>query len=401
MTDTPKKFLLTAGRAPSTLDLARQLNVAGHKVFIADTIVWHVCYFSNAVEKSFVIPSPRFQTEACITKLVEIINREKIDVLIPTFEEILYISRYLDRFPAFCKVFSSSFELLINLHNKWNFFELQNRYGIKAPEAFLIETKEDLKKLNPTTSYALKASYSRSAQSVLKTEPGKPIPEIEIEPHNPWIAQKWLEGNRYCTYSVCQEGRVTAHATYPVQIAIQGHFCLNYEAVSHKGILEWVEKFAALTGFTGQVGFDFFETAEGTIYAIECNPRGTHGLILFKPEDRLDLAFLNPFLTPPIIPKEGNRKQVAAGMMCYGWKSAYKESKLLEFFKIYFTSPDVVFDRKDLKPFLSTPFVYSNYFYLSLRSRLNLPASFTHDFNWDGEDEIAHSTSSSPKEHYA
>lgn len=384
MPNEKKNFLLTAGRAPSTLDLARQLNAAGHQVFVADTTTWHVCRGSNAVKKNFVIPSPRFQTEKFIEELKIIIQSEKIDYLIPTFEEVLYISSHLDRFPKTCKVFSAPFETLLRLHNKWFFYEEQINAGIPVPETFLIEKKEDLKQLDPKSTYAVKASYSRSAQCVYKFEPGATLPEIEIEPHNPWIAQKWLEGKRFCTYSICEDGQVMAHATYPVQIAIQGHFCLNFESVDHPAILEWVKNFIKIENFTGQVGFDLFEDENGIVYAIECNPRATHGLILFKNSDRIDRAFTGNAQNV-ITPKEGNTKQIAAGMSFYGWKSAYKENKLKEFFQILFKTPDVVFDWKDIKPFLYTPLVYSSYVIESLKSQLNLPASFTHDFNWEGK----------------
>lgn len=383
MSTEKKKFLLTAGRAPSTLDLARQLSSAGHEIYIADTTSWHVCRASNAVKENFIVPSPRFKTAKFIEMLIEIINAKKIDYLIPTFEEILYISSHLDQFPKSCKVFSAPFETLHRLHNKWFFYEEQIKHNIPTPETFLIQKKEDLKQLNKNHSYALKACYSRSAQSIYKIEPNSPIPDIDFEPHNPWVAQLWLEGKRFCTYSVCENGKVLAHATYPVQIAIQGHFCLNFESVDHPGILNWIKHFVEIENFTGQVGFDFFEMENGLVYAIECNPRGTHGLILFKDSDRIDRAFTGN-VQETIQPKVGNTKQIAAGMSFYGWKSAYKERKMKEFFKILFRTPDVVFSFNDLKPFLCTPIIYSNYVIEGLKSRMNLPAAFTHDFNWEG-----------------
>ncbi|HRD56323.1 MAG TPA: ATP-grasp domain-containing protein [Parachlamydiaceae bacterium] len=385
MSNQKKNFLLTAGRSPSTLDLARQLHLAGgHHVYIADTISWHVCRASNAVKENFIVPSPRFQTEEFIEALIQIIESKKIDCLIPTFEEILYISTHLDRFPKNCKIFSSSFNTLLRLHNKWFFYEEQIKHGIPTPETFLIKSKEDLKQLNPKTTYALKACYSRSAQSIYKIVPEEKLPKIEIEPHNPWIAQKWLEGKRFCTYSVCENGKVLAHSVYPVQIAIEGHYCLNFESVSHPKILEWIERFVAAENFTGQTGFDFFEMEDGTVYAIECNPRATHGLVLFKKEDRLDKAFTGE-AKELVTPKIGNKKQIAAAMMIYGWKSARKEKKIKEFFNILFKTPDIVFNSQDLKPFLCTPIIYSNYIYESLKVRKNITAAFTNDFNWEGK----------------
>lgn len=384
MTVKVKKFLLTGGRSTSTLDLARQLHASGHRVFSADTSQWHVCSVSNAIQKNFVIPSPRFATKASIQALVDIVNLEKIDFLVPTYEEILYIAKYKDLFPKHCCVFSDSFETLRNLHNKWLFFCRQQIHGIKAPQTVLITSSEELKDVPFKKPYVLKACYSRASQSVIKVDPALPHPDIAMEAHNPWIAQEWLEGKKFCTYSICVKGIVQAHAIYPVQFAIDGNSCLNFEAVEHLEILQWIQNFAALENFTGQVGFDFFEMPDGTLYAIECNPRATNGLMLFKAQDRIDQAF-SPDIPFPIYPKLGNSKQIAIGMLLYGWKSAYKEKTMLKYVKTLFKTPDAVFNWKDLKPFLSSPIIFCSYIYQSMKLRLNLPSLFTYDYNWDGD----------------
>ena len=69
MANESKNFLLTGGRSVSTLDLARQLHAAGHKVFSADTTKMHPCCVSNSVAKNYAIPSPRFETPAFIEAL--------------------------------------------------------------------------------------------------------------------------------------------------------------------------------------------------------------------------------------------------------------------------------------------------------------------------------------------
>lgn len=255
---TSKKFLLTGARSIATLDLARQLKDSGHEVFSADTIKWHFCNFSNAVKKNFVVPSPRLNTEAFIDALVKIVEKEKIDFLIPTYEEILYTSQSMHKFPKSCQVFSSSFDTLKNLHNKWFFYKKLISYGFDAPETDLIKDHADLQKLSFKGPYALKASYSRSSQRMFKVEPNSQLPQIEIKKGNPWIAQKWLSGKKFCTYSICHNGKVIAHTTYPVQFAIDGNSCMNFKSVEHQGILDWIQKFVGLENFTGQVGFDFF-----------------------------------------------------------------------------------------------------------------------------------------------
>ena len=75
-----------------------------------------------------------------------------------------------------------------------------------------------------------------------------------------------MEGKRYCTYSVCRDGKVNAHATYPVSYAIGGSSCLSFSSIEHQPILDWITEFVAAQRFTGQAGFDFIEGADGSLY---------------------------------------------------------------------------------------------------------------------------------------
>ena len=381
---TPKKILITSGRSPVALDLARQFHGGGHEVMIAETMRLHVCRFSNSVSKSFKIPSPRVNTELFIQKLIEIAEREKVDLIVPVYEEIIYLAKEVHRFPAHCKIFSPVFDLLNEVHNKWLFNKKIASMGLDTPKTFLIKSPEDLKKLDLSKTYALKACYSRAALGLKKIVPGKPLPEIQIQANNPWIAQEWLTGQGYCTYSVCQEGKVLAHAVYPVGFTVDGHGCLAFEAVDHPGIKDWVEKFAKETNFTGQFAFDFIET-EDKLYSIECNPRATSGAHLFNLHDRLDLAFLNE-TKEIILPKAGNKKQLAIAMAVYGWrKSAKPNNSFTKFFKEFLGVKDVVFNARDLLPILAQPFIFSGIWLKSLRFSLNLPAFFMYDYEWNGE----------------
>lgn len=379
-----KKFFISGGRSTSTLDLARQLHAAGHHIITADTTSLNVCAFSRAVAKSVVFPSPRFKTAAFSKTIIEIVSREKVDYVIPTYEEALYFSKFLDQFPKECHVFTDSFETLHHLHNKWLFYQKQLSYGIEAPRTVLVKNAETAKNFSFAGPYALKECYSRASQSVCRIEKGAAFPGFSIDPRNPWIAQEWLEGDRFCTYSICHDGIVKAHAVYPVQFAIKGRSCLNFVAVEHPGIFDWVCRFAALTKYTGQVGFDFFELPNGKLYAIECNPRSTNGLLLFSPKDRIDRAFTNE--TPyPIFPKIGYRKQIAIGMCLYGTKDAFKSKKIKGFLKTFLTSPDVVFSWNDPKPLLAMPFIFLFYIFQKMKLKLSLPSFFTFDCNWDGD----------------
>ena len=72
-----------------------------------------------------------------------------------------------------------------------------------------------------------------------------------------------------------------------------------YEPLAHVGIRDWVLRFLEGTGFTGSLGFDFIETAGGELYALECNPRMTSGVLLFPEDGRLGRAMFGERVAEP------------------------------------------------------------------------------------------------------
>ena len=377
------RILLTGARLPFSLALVRHLHAHGHQVFVADSIKNHLCRFSNAIKKSYLVPPPRFHTREFIQSLRGIVEREKIDLLLPISEEIFYIAKEKESLPGSCRVFADSYEKLVQLHNKATFIQKLKSHGLDTPKTVQILTQEDFQKIPLSPPYVIKPCYSRNSHNLVKVEKENQIPKIEIKPHNPWVAQEWIDGKRFCTYGICSKGSVLANTIYPVQYAIGRTSCLNFEAVEHEGILNWIKNFVRLEEFTGQIAFDFIETSD-KLYAIECNPRTTSGIYLFGLEDTIDQAFLentNSLITP----KPGTKRQLAVGMLLYGWQTRPGDKTLISFLYKVFTDPDVVFSVDDIIPFLIQPYLLLNYVLMSVKARKTIPQAILSDLEWNGE----------------
>lgn len=380
-----KRILITAARSPLALDLARKFYSAGHKVFAADTTKNHLCGYSRAITKNFIVPSPRFQSQRFVDAILNIVKTEKIELVIPIYEEIFYLSKEKHRLPEHCKFFCHDFDVLKNLHNKWLFFKTLRKLDIEAPQTILINNIEDLKSVPFRSHYALKPSYSRASLHVRKMSRHSPAPPINIEPTNPWIAQEWLEGAKFCTYSICHNGEVAAHATYPVRYAIDGNSCITFQAVHNKQVLDWVKNFVKATNFTGQIAFDLVQLSDTRVLPIECNPRATSGVHLFKTDDHLERAFFNE--THGIIqPKSGRSRQFAMGMLLYGWKkSSLPNNNIGSYLKNLLTVKDVVFSPADISPFLSQPLIFAGIWMNTRKNKQPIPAALTFENEWNGD----------------
>lgn len=385
-TSKNKKVLITFARSFNALELCRHFHSAGYRVFTADSIDQHVSKYSNAVEKNFKIPSPRFDSKNYINGLIEIIEKEQIRLLVPVYEEIARISKESHRFPSSCEIFAPSFELYHELQNKWLFQQKLHSLGFKTLKCQLIRTVDDVKTLDFTVPFAIKPCFSRTSQKVQRVTPkNSGAIHIEIDSFNPWIAQEWATGKKFCTYSVCRQGKIFAHSVYPVNYAIGGNSCVSFQAVEHLPILEWITKFVGAINYTGQIAFDFIEIENGELMAIECNPRVTSGVLLFKDKDRLNEAFLGTN-RQMIQPELKTRRQIAMGMLLYGWRKQAKANNTLKrFLKDFFTTKDVIFRIKDPAPFFLKPLVFVNIWMKSRKLGLNIPNYFTHDHDWNGE----------------
>lgn len=382
---TKKNILITFARSFLSLEIARHWDEAGHRVFVVDSINQHISKHSHAVIKSFQLPSPRFDSADYIDGLIAIVKKEKIDILIPVYEEISFISKALHLFPKSCQIFSPSFDLYNALQNKWLFQEKLRSLGFDTLKSLLLKSNEDLKHHGFSVPFAIKPCYSRASQKIKKVFPHQTDLTLDMASHNPWIAQEWAVGKKFCTYSICHKGKIYAHGVYPVDYAIDGNSCLTFQSIEHAPILKWVSDFVEKVNFTGQIAFDFIETENNQLFAIECNPRATSGLLLFNGADRLDRAFLGmdqPMMTPTL----GRRRQIAIGMLLYGWrKEAKPNNSLKTFLKDFLTTQDAIFKIKDPKPFLLKPFVFASLWLQSRKLGLSLPHYFTYDHDWNGE----------------
>jgi hypothetical protein len=77
--NAPLNVLLTNGRFPVSLDLARQLKQAGHYVYAVDPMEFHVCKFSRSTVHCRQSAAP---TEKYVRDVHAAIDDWKIDLIL-------------------------------------------------------------------------------------------------------------------------------------------------------------------------------------------------------------------------------------------------------------------------------------------------------------------------------
>ncbi len=275
-------MLITGARSFAALDLSRSLANAGVRVVCTDSMDKSLCRYSGKVSRFYKTASPAFAYETFVSDLQKIIEKEQIDLIIPTCEEIFYLAKAKDRLPT--ALFSESFECLEILHNKWKFYQLLSKLGFSTPETMLWA-----KGSSTPGKWILKPIYSRFAANV-KVVNGT-WPAWEDNPSNPWIAQRFIEGEKLCSYSICHQSRVTASCVYKVLHSMGIGSAICFQTILAPDVDEFIQKFVAEMNFTGQIAFDFIRGDK--LYCLECNPRATSGIHLFEKDKRLANCFFN------------------------------------------------------------------------------------------------------------
>jgi hypothetical protein len=111
------RILITSGRSFVALEFLRLLTE--HELFIQETQENFICKNSKNLKKYFITSSPRYNYESYKKEILEIIKNEPLELIIPTCEDIFYISRFKNEIEELsCKILCDKFDKLKLLHSK-------------------------------------------------------------------------------------------------------------------------------------------------------------------------------------------------------------------------------------------------------------------------------------------
>ncbi|MEM7727458.1 MAG: ATP-grasp domain-containing protein [Cyanobacteria bacterium P01_A01_bin.45] len=287
-TANPKNILISGAKMTKALQLARSFHSAGHRVILIETHKYWLSghRFSQAVDNFYTAPVPEREPEAYMKALINIVKREKIDAYIPVTSPVAsyYDALAKESLSQHCEVIHVNDAECLMLDDKFAFSEKARSLGLSVPKSFKITSPEQVLNFDfsqEKRKYIIKSIPYDSVrrldltklpcETTAKTE--EFIKSLPISPDKPWIMQEFIPGKEYCTHSTVRNGEVRLHCCCE-----SSAFQVNYENIEHLKIREWVTNFVKALGVTGQLSFDFIESEDGSIYAIECNPR-THSAI--------------------------------------------------------------------------------------------------------------------------
>jgi predicted ATP-grasp superfamily ATP-dependent carboligase len=282
------------------LTLCRAFHAAGHRVVLveAEKYRWTGHRASRSVDVFRTIRGP--DDPGYADALLRVVEQERVDVYVPVCAPATAVAdaRAKALLETRCRVLHLEPDQVTMLDDKATFTRVAADLGLAVPETHEVRSVEEVLAFDFASRphpFILKSiAYDPVHRLDLTRLPFGPteadaralrrhVERLPISPDNPWILQQLVEGQELCTHGTVVDGTLRVHLCCP-----SSPFQVNYVMVERPQVRAWVDRFVGELGLTGQVSFDFIEAADGTPYAIECNPR-THSAITMV-EDHPDLA---------------------------------------------------------------------------------------------------------------
>lgn len=384
-----KRVLITGGRAPVALELARLFQKEGILVQMAESFPYALSKSSKKIEKWHVVAPPKQAFSQFIADLTRIVIDEKMDLLLPTCEEVFYIAKGREKLSPYTTVFADEPGKLRILHDKAAFVELLSKLQLPHPHSIKVTSTADWNDIVSSFSdddrFVAKPVFSRFASHVQIGTKNDLLPGIQPTKDYPWLVQEYLEGQQVCTFSIARNGRLTAHVAYPTKFTAGKGATIAFQNVQEPDAKRIVEKIVASLDFTGMISFDFIKTARGPI-PIECNPRATSGLHLFMNEP-ISRAFAGGQSDICLEPAGVNQRMLGLAMLLYGLPSMRSLSELTSWFSTFRQSSDVIWQSGDSAPFVYQFFSYWKMIMLARKQNISPLEASTWDIEWNGGEE--------------
>ncbi|WP_428339191.1 ATP-grasp enzyme [Mycobacterium sp.] len=303
-----RTVLITGGKMTKALQLARSFHRAGHRVILTETAKYRLTghRFSRAVDAFYCVPEPTAPDYD--SALYDIVRYEAVDNVIPVSSPAasIYDARARYTLDSICEVMHATEDVVGMLDDKAEFSKVAVALGLRVPSWVRITDRQQILNFNfpPGRNYVLKQIAYNPVGRLDPPRLSRRTPQrnaalahwLPISRENPWILQEFITGREYCTHGTAINGRLQVHVCCESSAAQ-----LNYAMVDKPEIRSWVEDFVGALGVTGQFSFDFIEATDGSVYAIECNPRTHSAITTFHNHPRLASAYLeegHPVITP-------------------------------------------------------------------------------------------------------
>ena len=271
------RALVTTPSSPVSLFFVRRLRQMGYTVTAIDSHRRSFASYSNAVSKTIIAPSLRYDPHGFAQAVLDELKREDYDFYLPVLECSFLMSYYQDEIKQYTNMISMPYRTIVHAHNKDAMRTYAADANVRMPrtqapqslkEAFrMLETVEGPIVIKPPV-----ACNAHGQKIVLDPknalwEYGQLVKEQGMEKQLP-IIQQYIKGSLISTVNLAVSGEIKGNVVFRAlrTVPTSGGTSSYRETVSSPEAELFDARLIQHFNWTGFISFDYMEDAETELY---------------------------------------------------------------------------------------------------------------------------------------
>lgn len=280
-TRRPVHILLSEGSSLSARQTITALGKQGYVLDVCDPNPLPISRFSRFVRHTFRCPAAGIDPLSYLEFMLDHLNQQHYDVLLPVHEQAFLFAKVRDRLPANIHVALAPFDSFLRVQGKAAFALLMDQLSLPQPPTRIIHTRAELDALDHFPFY-LKTDFSTAGQGVWRVTNRRELDQtaLTLGEHGllngarPIIVQQEASGMLCQAQAVFAHGHLLAvHCTRTRGVSVGGGHAAR-TGVDHPAVREHLITLGHVLQWHGPLSLDyFFDETTLTPSYIECNPR--------------------------------------------------------------------------------------------------------------------------------
>jgi carbamoyl-phosphate synthase large subunit len=234
-------------------------------------------YMSDLVDKTYMIPYPAQGKDALFKRIVEIHQKEKLDVIIPNFDAELFsfikLEKKLEELGI--KTYLPSLEQFEERH-KSNLPAYGEKYGVNVPAGTEVFSISDLDNTLKSMNYPvmIKGKYYDAYKAFSLEQAVGYFTNMSGKWGLPVIVQEFIKGTEVNVIALGDgKGNLIAAVPMRKQYITDKGKAWGGITIDDKSMLDLAKKIISKTKWKGGMELELIRTSDNKLYLLEINPR--------------------------------------------------------------------------------------------------------------------------------
>lgn len=278
------RVLVTNAKSRTAYNVVSSLGARGIKVYTSDFVRRSMAFASRYSQGHFLYPSPYSNQEEFIHKIIETIQRLKIDVLIPVSEETYLISKFKPTLSSHVRMVLPDYDKILIAHNKDRWTPVARGLGIAVPKSIEIDALQNGGFNSRDLRYPVLIKPKqggggwgiRNVGSADELDDWLRLPQYENRAWHRFFVQEKIIGESICVALLMNAGELRAKVAYKQlrDYPISGGQATLRESIHNETAEAQFQQILEHIGWHGVCQADFIvDKYTHTPYLIDINPR--------------------------------------------------------------------------------------------------------------------------------